>query len=160
MMISFVEEDKVFQSRAASIIIHDNKVLFQKVNDNNNLWFIPGGRVEFNESAEQTIDRELVEEFGVSAIRKELVWIVENFVQFSNKHIHEVAWFFIVTLSNDELIFDQINVFSGVEPGFINKWIPLDEIDNYHIVPEFVVPELKRMDTSAGIKHIISRGVR
>lgn len=49
---------------------------------------------------------------------------------------------------------------NGKEDGLINRWIAIDELDNFNIVPEFVKPELKILDLSGGIKHVISRSVR
>jgi 8-oxo-dGTP pyrophosphatase MutT (NUDIX family) len=159
MMISFEEEDKKFQCRAASIILHGNKVLFQR-GLGNKIWFIPGGRIEFNETAEQTIERELLEEFNVTVVEKKLIWLVENFVRFPDKQVHEVAWFFLVKLDHDDSIFTHEDEFIGVEPEFINKWIHMDDLDKYNIVPEFVVPELKKLEITHGIKHIVSKGLR
>lgn len=159
MMISFETGTNKFQYRAASIIIHNKKILLQK-STNDNVWFIPGGRVEFDEVAEITIEREMVEEFGVSIKDKKLIWIVENFIEFTDKKVHEIGLFFIVNLPENHSIYLQESEFTGIEDGFINQWVHMDELDNYHIVPEFVVPELRVLDISEGIKHIINRGVR
>ncbi len=158
-MISFQTGTNKFQCRAASILFHKNRILFQRQSQDD-LWFIPGGRVEFDESADYTIDREMQEEFGVTVLDKKMIWIVENFVSFPDMQVHEIGFFFLVTLSEDEPIYSNDTEFKGLEDGFVNKWIHLDHLENYKIVPEFVVPELKCLDMNNGIKHVINRSVR
>lgn len=50
-LISYIIGSNKFQFRAASILLLNNKVLLQR-QSNDNVWFIPGGRVEFDETAE------------------------------------------------------------------------------------------------------------
>lgn len=87
MMISFETGSNKFQYRAASFVIHNKRILLQRAIDSQ-IWFIPGGRVEFGESAVETVDREMIEEFGVEIIKKKLVWMVENFILFPDKQVH------------------------------------------------------------------------
>jgi hypothetical protein len=109
-MISYKTGSNKFQFRAASIILHNNKVLLQR-QSNDNLWFIPGGRVEFD------------------------------------------------LPENNQIYLNDVE-FEGIEDGFMNKWVHLDSLDDYNIVPEFVAPELRCIDISKGIKHVINRSVR
>ncbi|MBP1995055.1 NUDIX hydrolase [Paenibacillus eucommiae] len=163
MMISYETGPNKFHCRAASIILHNNKVLLQRL-VNEHAWFIPGGRVEFNEAAEQTIEREMLEEFDVSILDRRMVWIVENFVEFADRRIHEIGLFFLVTLPENHPIYKHDSEFAGVEDGFIHRWVSMDKLDDYLIVPEFVVPELKLLNIhegiQAGVKHIVNRSVR
>lgn len=66
MMLTFDVEDKKFVCRTAGIIIHKNKVLFQKDKRYDFFWYLPGGRVEFLETAEQALKRELLEEYNLN----------------------------------------------------------------------------------------------
>ncbi|WP_127532171.1 NUDIX hydrolase [Paenibacillus kobensis] len=159
MMISYQSGTNLFQYRAASILIHNGRILLQRT-ESNERWYIPGGRVEYNETAEQTVERELGEEFGVTSVSKQLVWIVENFVQFPDRNVHEIGMFFVVRLAEGHPLYEQEGDFDGTEEGFVNRWIPLEKLDGCTVVPEFVVPELRGLNMSAGIKSIISRSVR
>ncbi len=67
MMLSFDMDDKKFNYRAAGILLHDGKILFQK-DLKYDFWFLPGGRVEFSESAEQALKRELFEEYCIDSM--------------------------------------------------------------------------------------------
>jgi 8-oxo-dGTP pyrophosphatase MutT (NUDIX family) len=159
MMISYETGTDKFQYRAGSIVIHNNKILMQRAEDSN-LWFIPGGRVEFDETADKTIEREMMEEFGVTIIDKKLIWIIENFIKFPERRVHEIGMFFLVKLQEGHSIYEFDGDFQGNEEGFVNRWINKDDLDDYVIVPEFVVNELRNLDSDIGIKHVINRSVR
>jgi ADP-ribose pyrophosphatase YjhB (NUDIX family) len=159
MMISYENGINKFQYRAASIVLKHNYVLLQR-QKNDYHWFIPGGRVEFNETAESTIEREMNEEFSVSITDKKIIWIVENFIEYPDKRVHEIGIFFLVNLPEHHTIYLHETEFEGTEDGFLNKWVSIDCLDDYKIVPEFVVPELKGLDVNKGIKHVINRVVR
>lgn len=159
MMISFDNGRDRFQFRAAGIVIHDRKVLMQKA-EGDDVWFIPGGRVEFHETAESAIEREMAEEFAVRIRAKRLVWIVENFVSFPDRQVHEIGMFYLVDLPEGHPIYIAEGKFAGVENGFVNRWIDMDDLDHYRIVPEFVIPELKALHLIEGIKHVKSYGSR
>lgn len=158
-MISYETGTDKFQYRAAGIVIHNNKILMQRAKDNNR-WFIPGGRVEFDETAEKAIEREMMEEFGVPIIDKKLVWVIENFITFPIGRVHEIGMFFLVKLPKGHSIYQFDGDFQGKEEGFVNRWIHKDDLDDYVIVPEFVVPELRVLDSEEGIKHVINRSLR
>ncbi|MCQ6562981.1 NUDIX hydrolase [Paenibacillus mendelii] len=159
MMISYENHAGLFQFRAASIILNQNKILMQRA-EVNDRWFIPGGRVEFGETAEQTIEREMLEEFGVQIVEKKLVWVLENYIEFPNKRIHEIGMYFVVKIQEGHPILRREGEFLGIEDGFVHRWVELDALDEIQIVPEFVVPELRSLDLTGGIKHVINRAVR
>jgi 8-oxo-dGTP pyrophosphatase MutT (NUDIX family) len=159
-MISFDSGSYRFHYRAACIILHDNKVLLQRT-ANDKLWFIPGGRVELGETAEEALEREMKEEYSVSILNKKLVWVTETFVEFPERHLHELGLYYLVEIPSYHKILSHDNEFIGEEDGFVNKWVHIEMLDKYWVVPEFVVPELRQLDISdKGIKQIVHRSVR
>ncbi|SFL34636.1 NUDIX domain-containing protein [Paenibacillus sp. 1_12] len=158
-MISYVTGNNKFQYRAASVIVHNGKVLLQR-DTSDQVWYIPGGRVEFDESAEEAIEREMLEEFNVPIVNKKLIWLVENFIEFSDRRVHEMGLFYLVHLPSGHSIYQHNDEFEGAEQGFANKWVHMEALDDYFIVPEFVVPELRTLQHVEGIKHIVNRSVR
>jgi 8-oxo-dGTP pyrophosphatase MutT (NUDIX family) len=156
MMISFEKESSKFQVRVGSLIIHNNKILLQRAIENQR-WFLPGGRAEFFENAGETIEREIREEFAVSVIDKKLVWLVENFTTYPTLYLHEIALFYLVTLPQNSSIYCQESEFIGNEEEFVNQWVSLDQLDNYCIIPQFVIPELRLLDITQGVKHIVNK---
>nr|WP_145157371.1 NUDIX domain-containing protein [Paenibacillus terrae] len=159
MMISYETGTNTFQLRAACIILHRDKVLMQRA-EHNQLWFIPGGRVEFGETAEETIEREMMEEYGAPIYDRKLLWIIENFIDFPDRKVHELGMFFLVNLPRDHSIYHHVEEFQGMEDGFVNRWIDIDELDQYTVIPEFVASEIRHLDHTTGVKHIKNRAVR
>lgn len=100
------------------ILFYQQRVLLVK-NDRNE-WELPGGRLEPGETPEQTLQRELQEELGISCLVKEIVdaWVfpvLENRevfivtyececkelikVQLSDEHV-EYGWFAVSELES------------------------------------------------------------
>ncbi|MCU6793782.1 NUDIX domain-containing protein [Paenibacillus sp. WQ 127069] len=159
MMISFEKESSKFQVRVGGIVLHNNKILLQRAIENEK-WFLPGGRAEFFENAGTTIEWEIMEEFAVPVVDKKLVWFVENFTTYPAMHLHEIAFYFLVTLLPENPIFLKELEFIGEEPNFVNRWVSLAQLDNYFIIPQFVVSELKIFDINLGVKHLVNREIR
>ncbi|MBT2680505.1 NUDIX domain-containing protein [Bacillus sp. ISL-35] len=160
MMIKFsIKNDRSFHLRSAAIIKQNGKVLFQRpVNSEN--WFLPGGRVEHFESTEETLKRELIEEFNLKVDHMNLCWVVEYFLETENKKIQELGMHYLVEIPEDHKLVNYENEFKGMEEGYVHKWIEIDELDKYKIVPEFVVPQLQKLQDSRGIEHTVLSVIR
>jgi 8-oxo-dGTP pyrophosphatase MutT (NUDIX family) len=159
MMLFFEKESFRFQVRVGSVIIHNNKILLQRAIENKR-WFLPGGRAEHFEDASKTIEREISEEYATPIIDKRLVWVVENFTTFPTSKLHEIALFYHITLPQNSPIYLHESEFIGNEEEFINLWVSLDQLNNYSVIPNFIVPELKMLDFAQGVKHIVNREER
>ena len=57
---------KIQKITVKGIFHNDGKILFAK--DHKGKWELPGGRIEFNETTEETLKRECKEEFGLEDI--------------------------------------------------------------------------------------------
>ena len=66
MDLTFRTENGVFNYRVCAVIKHNNKLLAMK-NDYSPYYFLPGGRVDLNETADNAMLRELKEELGIDA---------------------------------------------------------------------------------------------
>lgn len=62
---------------ASAVIIRNHMVLLQKRVDNN-LWSLPGGKMEPGENIEQTIIREVLEETGYNVVVDKLIGVYTN----------------------------------------------------------------------------------
>lgn len=160
MMIKFsIDNNRSFHLRSAAIIKHNGKVLFQRSIDSEN-WFLPGGRVEHFESTEATLKRELMEEFDLKADHMKLCWVVEYFLEAGNEKIQELGMHYLVEIPENHRLVNNKDEFKGEEVGYIHKWIEINELDQYKIVPEFVVPQLQKLGDSSNIEHIVLTVVR
>lgn len=96
----------------------------------NKKWEVPGGKIEFGETPEEAVKRELIEETGYNAKVKEMIpysnvsmWKYPDYMQ------HTVIFFYICDLENDEHIDmrdNRINTY---------KWITSEELEKYNFLP-------------------------
>lgn len=68
---------QTFHHLARGIFIKDKKVLLAKAEGYNNT-FLPGGHIEFGESAKEALVREIVEELGIESIVVNFIGLVEH----------------------------------------------------------------------------------
>ncbi|MCM3666995.1 NUDIX domain-containing protein [Mesobacillus subterraneus] len=160
MMIKFsIDKNRSFHLRSAAIIQHNGRVLFQRPVQSEN-WFLPGGRVEHFESTEETLKRELMEEFSLQVDHMKLCWVVEYFLEAEDKKIQELGMHYLVEIPEHHKLVDHKHEFKGLEDGYIHKWIEINELDKYKIVPEFVVPQLQKLGDSSNVEHTVLTVVR
>jgi len=152
-MLNIKEGNNKFNYRVVGVLIDGNKVLMQKrVNDK--FWALPGGRGEMMETSIDTIKREYKEELNITIDVKRLLWVAENFFNFNDTNVHEISFYYLVSLQKDEFI-TKLDQFNGLEEGkdIIFKWFNLSSIKDDPIQPKFLKDELLNIDES--IKHFI-----
>lgn len=157
MMVSFnADNSQKFNLRAVCLIVKENRILFQRFN-NSDYWFLPGGRVEMMEETQETIEREINEEYGWKVKNKRLVWVVENFFRLDNKDFHELGFYYLVEIENGiEITEADFNCLEGIS---VSRWIHLSELEQYPIVPEFLRQgiDINQLQQTKEVKHIINR---
>ncbi|HEX6292010.1 MAG TPA: NUDIX hydrolase [Herpetosiphonaceae bacterium] len=153
-MLTFDHVQGRFNYRTVGVIYHDHHVLLHRA-DYESFWSLPGGRVEFAESAQAALVRELREELGVAASIERLLWVVENFYEYSQQRHHEIAFYFLVSLPPNAAICRQDTPFIGDEPGvvLIFQWFPVDQLETVDLYPSFLRQALQRLPS--GIEHIV-----
>ena len=76
-----VGHEPLILSFAGGILVNEkNEILLQKRSDFNS-WGLPGGAMEFGESAEEACAREFLEETGLKVKVKSLLGVSTNFIQ-------------------------------------------------------------------------------
>lgn len=154
MDLTLRTEMGLFNHRVAAVIVHNNKLLAQK-NVKTNEYYLPGGRINYGESSEEAIIREIREELGVTVIDYRSLWINECFFVDSGTRFHEVGIYYLVNLENTE--FDHYeSVFELTEGSRVNtyEWLDIDSLESIALYPLFVKTEIKNSDKS--LKHIIT----
>ncbi|GAB3521908.1 NUDIX hydrolase [Photobacterium alginatilyticum] len=110
-MLIFDKGNARFNFRSVAVIVNDDHVLLHRaVGDS--FWTLPGGRVEFFENTDATLNRELLEELGIESTVKRHLWYVENFFEYSNKSFMKLLITFSFNSMN--LIDCQRTIFSVV----------------------------------------------
>ena len=118
---------KIIHASAVVLVDRDNRVLIQKRAADNqlmpNYWEFPGGKMEENETPEQAIVREVKEELGVDlGCRAPL-----SFISSDRDDHHIIVYLFISRDTN--------GIPHGKEGQEI-KWVRVNELNNYELLPE------------------------
>jgi 8-oxo-dGTP diphosphatase len=107
-------------------------------------YYLPGGHIEFNESAEEAVLREIYEETGFDSNVENFLGIFEHSWSFPGDevccHTHEINLIFKVSL---KALNGLINIFQK-EEHVAFQWLPLHEIDSLDFRPEplkVLIPE-------------------
>ena len=121
-----------------ALLFDQDKLLLVKRSDKargeHHYWELPGGRMEFGETPEETLLRELAEETGLSAkiLCPLQTW---NFFREETTQIVGVT-FLCKATTNAVRLSDEHEAYA---------WIHLDEISQYNIIPT-VLNDLKKPD--------------
>jgi len=141
-MISYKSEEGIFNFRVAAVIIHNNKVLLHR-DENDNFWALPGGRCEMLEFSKDTIQREMQEEINEKINVNKLLWIVENIFNHKSENNHEIGLYYSANFVEDSPAINQ-DEFFGIENThkLVFKWFDLDTIKDVTIYPIFLREKL------------------
>ncbi len=134
-MITFTRGNTKFTYRIAAIAISDGHVLLQRAEDSNE-WFVPGGRAELLETAQDGLRREMREELHSDIRVERLLFVVENFFSVGNIAHHELGLYFSIAFA-DESMYDKQRTFlvQDANMPFIFQWIPLHTLEDVLVYP-------------------------
>jgi mutator protein MutT len=117
---------------AYGVVMRDNEILFtqKKSGPYKGLWGLPGGSIEFGETPEETLKRELLEETALAGAHLELLSIATTNVDYENHgeqyQFHHIG--IIYKVSNLSLIPDLI-------PEEEGRWVALQHIKVDELTP-------------------------
>ena len=121
-----------------------------------NVWYSVGGRVQYGESLEEAILRELKEETGISCQVERLCAILENFFTISDgTPYHEFSAFFLVKMTDELRAIQSGQLTTGGPSGEYLEWIELNDLAGKTIYPPFFTD--KNFPEEKGIVHFIKR---
>jgi ADP-ribose pyrophosphatase YjhB (NUDIX family) len=155
--ISITDSDNRFTYRVVSVIIDDGYILLQTA-EMDDFWALPGGRCELSESSIDALKREMKEELETEVKIERLIWIVENFFNYQDKHCQEMGLYFLTTLPENSHLHEKDKTYQAKENDYelIMRWFKLDELNDIILYPEFLRESLNAIPES--IEHIIHRG--
>ncbi|QFR21965.1 NUDIX domain-containing protein [Schleiferilactobacillus harbinensis] len=103
-----ISNKEQFSFRSALLLIHDKSILLERDQGNGDLEvYVPGGAVQFSETAEQAISREMREELGVKLISPEFAGILESFWSRGAISYHQLTMVFRQQV--DEMLFSDLD---------------------------------------------------
>ena len=157
-MLTFRHEKGRFNYRAVGVALHHGRVLIHKA-EVDDFWTLPGGRVEFGESAADALVREFDEEIAVSISIERLLWVAENFFEYAGLNYHELAFYFLANIpENSEIL--EIDEFIGYEEAvkLTFRWHPVNELNDLILYPDFLPSGLA--DIPESTQYIIHRDIK
>ena len=149
-------DDGILNIRVGAIIMQDRKILMVG-NERADYLYSVGGRVQFGETAEEAIVREVLEETGVKMEVDRLGFVHENYFygdapSKQGKLVYEISLFFYMKVPHD---FAPVSVsFTEDNSKEYLRWVSLDE--NRKMYPEFFRTELR--NPTDVVKYFVTDG--
>lgn len=152
----FQKENNWFRYRAAAIIVEDGCVLFAG-NEVDDYYYSIGGGVHMNETAEEAVVREVLEETGVKYEVERLAVIHENFFEgaggtLGDLKCHEVAFYFVMKLRGTKELHSNSVTCGNIKEHM--HWIPIEDLDKVRAFPTFLKEYLSKEHKE--IVHIVT----
>lgn len=147
-------DDGYINLRVGAIIMKDGKFLMVG-NQKDDFLYSVGGRIQFGESAEEAVVREVFEETGVKLEVDRLGFIHENFfygdyARKKDRLIYEISYFFYMKIPED---FEPVcNSFTDDASQEHLVWV--DEKSDITYYPSFFREELVHPEKT--VKHIVT----
>ena len=121
---------------AAAIVIEEDRVLLGRRGQNvplNGCWEFPGGKIEYWETPQECLERELFEELGVAS--KAGAIIAESDYQYAEGAIKLLALLTVIADHNFTLtVHDKI------------EWVPVTSLLEYKLAPADIAIAKKIME--------------
>ena len=149
-------DDGILNIRVGAIIMQGRKILMVG-NERADYLYSVGGRIQFGETAEEAIVREVLEETGVKMEVDRLGFVHENYFygdapSKQGKLVYEISLFFYMKVPRD---FVPVSVsFTEDNSKEYLRWVSLDE--NGKLYPEFFRTELR--NPTDVVKYFVTDG--
>ena len=140
MDITFKTSEGKFNYRVCAVIINDDKILAMQ-DERSPYYYLPGGRVSLNETAEKAILREIKEELEIDAKIVRPLWLNQGFFveDVTGEKYHELCIYFLIDISNTDLL-EKGNKFRLIEREHTHdfEWIGFERLQDEYIYPVFI----------------------
>ncbi|GAB2974868.1 hypothetical protein GCM10027049_06620 [Mucilaginibacter puniceus] len=141
---------KVFNYRVSCLLNIDGFILLHKLSEDD-FYNLPGGRSKFGEESSHTIERELQEEINEKIIVGPVLWLIENFFEFQQKHYHEIN---LVYHATSETLRPGDNFIKNINGKVYSyEWFDKQGIESIKFNPHIVKDQL--FNPPKSISHLI-----
>ena len=109
------------------------------------------------ETAGETLRREMREEMHTDITVERLLWVVENFFEHGGKLFHELGLYFLMSFPEDSPVVDTDRTFfvQDANHEYIFQWHALDSLKGIPVQPSFLQIALQKLPD--GTEHIVHR---
>ncbi|MSR71341.1 MAG: NUDIX domain-containing protein [Candidatus Taylorbacteria bacterium] len=131
---------KAFVLKAMCLFVHDGKVLLQapqtlKPNKAGINFYRPvGGHIEYLETSEQCIKREIQEELCTQVLNLTFLEAIENIFEYNDRKVHEIVFLYKGDLENKDLYKKEKIHIVEKDYEFDAVWIEIEKILNGEII--------------------------
>lgn len=154
MDISFIHENTKFNYRVCAVIISDGKILAMH-DERSPYYYLPGGRVEIGETAENAVIREVWEELGVTLKIDRPLWLNQAFFteDVDNLNYHELCIYFLMDITDSDLL-KRGSVFTHCEGTRTNtfEWLEFDRLKDEYFYPNFLKKDIFNLPATFTIR--------
>ena len=151
MDLSFKFDNKKFNYRVCGIIINGDKLLAMK-DCKSPYYYLPGGRVQFGETAEDAILRELNEELSIIAKIDRPLFLVQSYFNedVTKVDYHEICLYFLIDISSTSLpTYDFIGTETAKKQQFY--WLDFATVKSSYLYPLFIKERIDNLPSSLEI---------
>ncbi len=98
--------------RVAGLVVEENKILMIAHKKGSEIyWLLPGGGVEYQESLDNALKREFLEELGLTVEVGDVALIADSIEPHGKRHIINIVfWCYLmntsIRLGNDKILYD------------------------------------------------------
>lgn len=131
-----MDDVKRFYVALKGAVFNNNEFLIvkrsNKTRGEHGFWELPGGRMEFGETPEETLIREIHEEVGLAI---EIVKPLNTWTFFRDENTQLVGITYLCNLTCGDVVLSDEHIDYA--------WIDFEEVNNYNIIPS-IVEQIKR----------------
>ena len=144
MDISFKSGNEKFNYRVCAMMISEGKILAMH-DERSPYYYLPGGRVEIGETAENAVIREVQEELGVTPKIVRPLWLNQAFFteDVDHLHYHELCIYFLMDIEDTDLLSNGEKFTAKEGPRTHTfEWLKFDRLKEEYFYPLFLKKDI------------------
>lgn len=147
MDISFQTAEGTFNYRVCGIVTKDGKILAMR-DERSPYYYLPGGRVMMNETAEQAVIREFQEELACTPAIQRPLWLNQAFFteDVDQTQYHELCLYFLLDIADTDILSrgERFTVQEGSRTH-IFEWLAFERLQGEYFYPLFLKKDIFRL---------------